>query len=150
MSNRWQGGFVRDAASGALLTSGTTGGGSGAGDPWVIDVNVFPPASATVGAWSAVGAGGIVEGGRLDSDGVQNDSVAWDLVLAAGTWNLSLMHQQNTQRGIYTVAFDGTTLGTIDGYAATSSNVISTMATKNASSTGFLGSIQALSLRRTA
>jgi hypothetical protein len=106
-------------------------------------------------------------GAVLDSSGAQNAIIGWDIVIAAGTWNVSFMHVQSTNRGIYTVAVDAVSAGTVDGYAATTWNVIGTvtgvvvaatakkrltfeMATKNASSSGYTGSLVAVSLLRTA
>lgn len=98
----------------------------------------------------------------------QNDEIGWDVYLAAGTWEFWLLHITNNNRGIYTVTLDGASVGTIDGYSAGSvsyvespiaGHVVATaglkrlllkMSTKNASSSGYVGSIQLVGMRRTA
>lgn len=98
----------------------------------------------------------------------QNDEIGWDVQLTEGTWNLTVIYYKSTDRGIQTWKLDGTTLGTIDGYAASESwnNVtqitgftVSTsgiytlkcvMATKNASSSNYYYSLQVINLMRTA
>lgn len=100
----------------------------------------------------------------------QNNFIEWDLPLTSGTWRFDLLHTTASDNGIYTVTLEGVSLGTIDGYsAATTRNVASsitgftvaaqprntllslrfTMATKHASSTGYRGRIQFISMRRT-
>ena len=100
------------------------------------------------------------------SDGAQSDSISFDFACGAGTYEIDLYHLPFQNRGIYTVRIDGTSVGTIDGYAASLSpargsitgvaltagaHVITLlMATKNASSSGFLGMVERLLLTRTA
>lgn len=99
---------------------------------------------------------------------VANDEMYWDVYLAAGTFKFKMLHEKDTDRGIYSIQIDGVEVGTIDGYAASSTSNVQTtvtgivvataglkrlklkMATKNASSSGYRGSIQAAALRRTA
>jgi len=50
------------------------------------------------------------------SDGVQGSAVSYDFTVAKGTYTLDILHNTFTSRGIYTVAIDGTTITTIDGY----------------------------------
>lgn len=139
--------------------------------PWTIDVNVFPtPITQT--NWdtltSEVSNGASLYTFSKDSTGAQNAEIGWDLVLAAGTWTFTLIHKKHSDRGIYSVQFDAVEKGTIDGYnAAASFNNRSTvagivvgtsgkvrvtlkMATKNASSSAYRGSIAAVMLHRTA
>jgi hypothetical protein len=78
---------------------------------------------ATVGVWTpsyfrATDTGGQYVGWLNISDGTQNDSITFDFVAGAGTYSLELYHLPYTNRGIYTIKVDGTTVGTIDGYAA--------------------------------
>lgn len=108
------------------------------------------------------------------SSSAQNDEIGWDVYVPAGTWEFWLVHYAGTTRGIYTVTLDGaalTTFGagssTVDGYAGSNAITESTIAgvvvatagvkrlkvemdTKNASSSGYVGSVQAIGLRRTA
>jgi len=154
------------------LISGGNGSGSGGISanllPWLVDIDVFATA-VTNTTWNtiAIGTTEIYCGDKRNA-GAQNSQIGWDVVLAAGTWDFELTHNQDSNRGIYTVAFDGSSVGTIDGYqAATTVNVRSsitgivvaatakkrltlTMATKNASSSSFFGTIAHVRLQRTA
>jgi hypothetical protein len=103
------------------------------------------------------------------STGAQNAEIYWDLLLSAGTWTFSLVHNKNTDQGIYSVQLDAVEVGTIDAYNAggsTNNNISAVtgivvastgvkrvklkMATKNASSSNYYGTFQFLSLHRTA
>lgn len=136
--------------------------------PWVVDVDVFPAAISNTN-WDTITLATVyLYGAGKLSSGAQNDEIAWDIVLAAGTWTLELIHTKNTNLGIYTVSLDGTTIGTIDGYNGSAANnsrgsitgiavaasgktrLKLKMATKNASSSSYFGLIHALQMRRTA
>lgn len=137
--------------------------------PWLIDVDVFPTAIAQTN-WDTIAlpAGSPVFYGNKSSSGAQNAEINWDVVLAAGTWTIELIHHTFTDTGIYTVQLGGVTKGTIDGYSAgdvvnvrssvTGIVVASSgkvrlkllMATKNASASSYTGRIQHVQLRRTA
>jgi|GEM_PF-1769189 len=101
------------------------------------------------------------------SDGTQNDSITFDFACNAGTHTLEFFHLPFQSRGIYTLQIDGTTVGTIDGYttglvptrSVLTGIVVSTsgqhtltvlMATKNPSSSGYLGMIDRAILTQTA
>lgn len=102
----------------------------------------------------------------LLSDGAQNASVSYDVALAAGTYTLDLLHDTYTNRGIYTVALDGVTIATQDGYGAVSARLLSTftgivvadgahvlsftLTTKNASSSAYTGALTEAVFTRTA
>lgn len=138
--------------------------------PWNVDVDPFPTANVETGGggWFVGNFGTpAVKNAHKKSDGTQNAEIAWDVVLAAGTWTLELMHAKATDNGIYTVSVGGTVVGTIDGYnAALSSNNLSAlsfvvgvsgkvrislkMLTKNAASSAYTSRVQGLKLRRTA
>src|SRR6266702_5348712 len=103
------------------------------------------------------------------SSGAQNDSISYDFITAGGVYTLDFLHLIGPNRGIYTVAIDGVTVGTVDGYAADylqsendaslskplmttltgiglsgASHVLSfTMATKNASASAYYGCVSA-------
>lgn len=111
-------------------------------------------------------AGGYLLGFRRFTSGAQNDEIAWDVNLDAGTWSLTLLHEADPNRGIYSIRLGGVEVGTIDGYNASATNTISTvtgitvasagrvrlglkMATKNASAASFFGSISAVTMGRT-
>ncbi|HWU23656.1 MAG TPA: hypothetical protein VN088_19110 [Nocardioides sp.] len=127
---------------------------------------VTPP----VGTWTPsyltnAGTGNYV-GWVNTSDGAQNDAISFDFVSGAGTYSLELYYLPFTNRGIYTVSVDGVTVGTVDGYLASLSpqravltgialtagqhTVTLTMATKNASSSGYIGMVDRIMLTRTA
>lgn len=128
--------------------------------------------TAPVGTWTPVylmtsDTGGVWSGWITESDGTQNNAISYDFACAAGTYTLELRHLAFANRGIYTVAIDGTTVGTIDGYAASLTAARSTLAgivigatgqhtltftvaTKNASSSGYNGLLERAMLTRTA
>lgn len=140
--------------------------------PWMIDIVPFLT-SASHTNWNTntanpgSGAATIMNGCR-DSSGAQNAEIHWPLVLAAGTWNFEILSRDWSDRGIYTLFFDASSKGTMDGYNASDTlNVLHSvtgitvatsgkvdvslkMATKNASSSNYRGSIQAVRLLRTA
>lgn len=136
--------------------------------PWLIDIDPFMTAIAQTNWNSIWNDGSNVHGAQKESSAAQNDEICFDVVLAKGTWTVELMHNKYTDRGIYSVQFDTVEKGTIDGYNASQQyNVRSTvtgitvsatakirlklkMATKNASSSNYRGSINWIQLRRTA
>jgi len=63
-------------------------------------------------------------GARFDSTGVQNAARWWYVNLAAGTWDFELLHEIANNRGIYSVQIDDVQVGTIDGYAARSEDIL--------------------------
>ena len=185
------GGVVSDTAYGAGWDGDTTvapsknavydkieslGGGSFDPDvnmPWHVIVDPRQVPDTTIGTWSeswhAPDSGlKFANGGSGLAGGLsQNDEVAWDVVLAAGTWDVTLHHRKSTNVGIYTVTVDGSSIGTVDGYAAAAAAAATTisgvsvattgkkrlkfkMATKNASSSDYVATIHKVTLRRTA
>lgn len=136
--------------------------------PWHIDIDVFlNPITNTNWSTPTLDANSI-HGGYMASSGAQNDLIGWDVVLAAGTWIFELEHDTASTRGIYSIRLDGVEVGTIDGYSAiliwnvrtlVAGIVVATtgkkrltlqMATKNGSSSSYIGAIQHVQLRRTA
>lgn len=104
--------------------------------------------------------------GFLDSGtGAQNDQVSWDFWMDAGVWTFAMIHNTNTDIGIYTVNFNGSSVGTVDGYGSNVADVYSAitgisvaagvvtvqqkMATKNASATSYRYLVQSNALIRT-
>ena len=97
----------------------------------------------------------------------QNNAFSTDLWLDTGTWKVCMVYIKDSAYGIHNVQFDGATVGTIDGYAASASSnnyseitglsvavakvvaVQDLMATKHASSSNYAGDIQSLALIRT-
>lgn len=146
-----------------------TAGASGTSDDvWRQEIDpMLDPSAATT--WSTIDVAtfaGCPYSGLRSSGGAQNSDISWDLALSAGTWTLDMWHRRFTDRGIYTILVDGVATGvTIDGYAAAADSVHVTsasftvavsgkhrvtlrMATKNASSTSFIGSIHRVGLVR--
>jgi hypothetical protein len=135
--------------------------------PWMIDIDVFMTAKAHVG-WDTYEVFSLcLNNGMRMSSGWQNDSITWDVVLAAGTWTFELLHSTSDAQGIYSIQFDSVEKGTIDGYSAVPTyNVRSSvtdifvpttakialkikMATKNSSSSSYIGYIHGVRLIRT-
>lgn len=160
-------GNVNNAGTGTRTSSNQ--GVADDSDVKIIDVNVLMTPASNVN-WTSKTGGATTNAifGQLDSSGAQNDEISFDVTIPFGTWTFELMHTQTTNRGIYTVTFNGVSVGTIDGYSAvTTFNVLSQitgisitssgsqtiklkMATKNPSSGTYFGSIQWIQLRRTA
>lgn len=157
------------------LAGGTSG--AGGGDPgtntalsqWV--QQIVPLSFTTVqGTWATTQESLSIPPAFTSNSGapVQNDAISWPVVLTAGTWTLQVWYSLNSSGGIATFAFDGTSIGTIDSYnvahvagqltaltniavAADSKKTLSlTVATKNASSSGFRFNLEYLTLTRTA
>lgn len=126
---------------------------------------------ASVGTWTPTYFGvtdtGSVWSGWVNlSDGAQGDSISFDFVCGAGTYTIELLHLAFANRGIYTIKIDNTVVGAIDGYnsaltpsrgllagvviAAGPHTITLTMATQNASATGYEGLVERLTLTRTA
>jgi hypothetical protein len=140
-------------------------------EPWLVDILSWSNPSATSGTW--IFADFLSEApvypmamSLSSTSAAQNDYYEWPVVLSAGVWSLLLHHRKSTNVGIYTIAIDGSTIGTVDGYAAavaagrdeitgiTATNGMHllrfTLATKHASSSAYAGNIFGVSLRRTA
>ena len=161
VEKRWNGSawipqFATDVVSGFL--------------PWIVDLNVFMEPSGQ-NHWVGLSAqAGLFMGGTKYSVGNSDDSdyIQWDVILAAGTWTLQTMSQNQSNKGIITAKLDGTTIGTIDTYAASSTpNALGSITgitvassgkhtlqfrntTKNASSSGYVIALQHVRLIRTA
>lgn len=108
--------------------------------------------------------GGVMFGGTVTSDGSSAAEISFDFYGDAGSYALDVFHTANNNRCVYTLTIDGAAVGTVDGYNATSvakrdtiagpvvltagrHRLRITCATKNASSTGFLGVLSAIVLR---
>lgn len=127
---------------------------------------------ATVGTWTptylrTTDTGSQFSGWVNVSGGAQNDAITFDFLAASGTYTIELFHLPFTNRGIYTIRIDGTSVGTIDGYSASLAAARGTltgisvgtdgqhtltllMATKNASASSFVGIVERLALTQTA
>ena len=135
--------------------------------PWVINIDVYSNQKAHLNWNTLTVRTQCIHNGYRSGSGAQNNYVSWDVVLAAGTWTVSLLYWQNTDCGIVSVQFDGVTKGTIDCYGPASDNyradvpninVPTTkkielkllMATKNVSSSNYHCGLQHVILIRTA
>lgn len=151
------------------------GGGGGGFDPdtempWYLEwpgLDPFGNCAVARTGWATVhtasdgsvqlSIGSTAQGGGMQYGGTaQNDSVEWDIVLAAGTWTIQFECVKFSDCGIVTISVDGSDVGTIDTYAAgaTYNQIVSLaniviastgkkrikfmIATKNASSSGFV------------
>jgi hypothetical protein len=148
-------------------TETVLGAGSGGVDNWLIQIDAFMGSHGNTN-WNTANVDNseiyVID---LESSGAQNDEIYWDLGISGGTWDLTMLHYKGPNRGIYTVSIDGSSIGTIDGYAAgTTRNQFDTitgasitagkrrlklkMATKNGSSSSYFGTMTAIQMRRTA
>ena len=160
----------------ATLNVGTSAGTVAAGDdsrftdrsflPATIMVPAVVAPSATSGAWTQAYTAGQMFGVAASGPNTQNAYIEWPVSLAPGTYTLRFIHSKNTNMGIATVSLNGSSVGTIDCYAgsSTSNNVTDltgitvaggttlvrfTAATKNASSSGYVLFFPGFSLTRT-
>ena len=93
--------------------------------PWLIDISPWHSPSATTGGFNREQSTAYLGGGSCYGGGTGTDSLSWDVPLTAGTWSFTLLYQSRADSGDYTVKFDSTTLGTINGYSvATIPNVV--------------------------
>lgn len=135
--------------------------------PWTINVNPFQYATQT--NWNSPTANASsLFGWIMSSSGAQNAEIGWDLVIAAGTWDLEIVFYRNPNRGIATLRFDGVdTAATVDFYGTDAGRVVGSytglvvatsakrrvtlkMATKNASASSYFGAISSVQFRRIA
>ncbi len=128
---------------------------------------------ATSGTWTLANAatsGNPIMYRYTNTGSVANEYIEFKTVLAAGTYSIGWLYDKDVNRGIATLAVDGSTTGsTIDTYAGSRSNaefgnftttyVVSTNklvtirltgATKNASSIGYILGVMGVILRRSA
>lgn len=136
--------------------------------PWLVDIDVFMTPISQVNWNTLVVDTTAIHQGEIQSTGVQNAEINWDVVLGAGTWTLELMYVRGSAGGIFTVTVGAVSAGTVDSYNAslapnirTALTAIATpttgkyrvklkMATKNGSSSNYFGTLQHVQLRRTA
>lgn len=135
--------------------------------PLEIAIDVFPTAKSNTN-WDTITIDTTqIHNGRKVSGGAQNDEIAWDVLLPAGTWTIEILHEKNSDVGIYSVQFDSVEQGTIDGYNATSQDnqrgtvtgafitseraveLKLKMTAKNGSASAYAGRLQGLKLIRT-
>lgn len=134
-------------------------------DEWSIGIPIAIPSSNT--NFSNVNLDSVGRVNYLNSSGAQNAFAEWKIPMSAGTWTIFATAYYGADRGIASFTIAGNAVGTIDWYNATSVGgsasltgisvatsgtkaIRVTMATKNGSSTNFLGYITGLNLLRTA
>lgn len=138
--------------------------------PWRVPLDVLSNNfSASSGDFSTAYVAHLGAGLLYQPSPAQNDYIAFDLILAAGTWSLELVGPTQNNAGIITVEIDGVaTGGTADFYSSSAQsydhffNISFTVATggkhrltlivatKNASSSGYQLGLQMANLQRTA
>ncbi len=136
--------------------------------PWLLPIDVFQQAKSNTNWGGSYTETSMVLNGHRQSSAAQNDSVEWDISLAAGTWEIELLHTTLNTNGVYHVMLDGNEVGTIDSYSAsqtasvrstiTGVEVVRTgrhelqlkMASKNASSSQYYARLQHVQFRCTA
>jgi hypothetical protein len=159
--------LTADSGDSTGLSYQTPTGGGGGTDPWFIMIDPFAAHSHT-NFDSLVGSlGDRVYGAEMESTGAQNAERNWDFGCPGGTWTIQLLHFKGSNRGIYTVEIDGSSVGTIDGYTAGSTanvrdqitgvsiasgkrTISLKMLTKNTLSSNWFGTFSGLTLLRTA
>lgn len=104
------------------------------------------------------GPGSAPYGGYRISQGAQGAYIGWDVYLRAGQYLPALVHDRNTDRGIYSLRLDGQEVATFDGWASSQAwawdvgteisvatsrlyRVELVMAARHASSSGYVGKI---------
>ncbi len=152
--------------------------------PWHVQiVPMIATPDATTGTWllATTGNAGLIfpfyDVGSVANSGTAvawnnsgaavNDAYAYDIVLAAGTWDCHMWVQKGAANAIVTLQQDAVDMGTVDMYAAAAAAAkvsitgwtVSTtgkkrmnfkMATKNASSSNFFMTCFGIEFRRTA
>lgn len=138
-------------------------------DAWRVDVDVLSHGVANTNWSDNNSTNTCVGGGFLGTvNGNQNNYVEFPVCLSAGTWTCRLVYVKQSDAGIYSVRLDGTEVGTVDAYAASSTknsvsditgiSVATTgkktlrlqMATKNASASAYWAYLQRVIWFRTA
>lgn len=139
--------------------------------PWNVNVPFQGTPDSTVGTWAVAidtVPNRIFACSMNNNPAAQNDLIGWNVVLAAGTWELTTWFPKASNQGIATITLGAISVGTFDAYAASvtynQQSVIGSitvpttgkyllqykMATKNASSSGYQLQLGPISLRRTA
>lgn len=141
--------------------------------PHYIIPTALVPSLANVGWATRTGVAGGNSFGNytMESDGTQNDSITFGWEGQAGTYSINVSHRKGSNRGQYTVYIDGVVQGggsqLLDAYNSTPADTVSSigttfqvitdgphtiqfvMATKNASSSSYVGSVSGIFLTRT-
>lgn len=135
--------------------------------PWIIDIDFFPTPKSHVN-WNTYQQDPAQAYGGWNRSAITIDSeIAWDVLLAAGTWDVEICYLKDSTFGIFSVQFDSVEKGTVDSYAATTAYNGRTLITgivvpltkkiefklkitdKNTSSTGYYAYLSHVNFRRT-
>lgn len=133
--------------------------------PYMAHIKPSDVPSASSGTWTLTTYSAGLGGQYIISNDVQGNYREYSVPLAVGTYRLTIIYSQGPTRGIGTLKVNGTTVGTADMYSGGMSNVVTqvsgialtagnhlvrvAMDSKNASSSGYVGLIQHISLLRT-
>lgn len=160
--------FVTGAAGAAGAT-----GATGAAGPSVYPSHIFVPAAAepvaTSGDWSSIRyTSDLVVFARNQVGPANGNWIAWDVVLAAGTWQLDNLFLVDNDSGKVQTSVNAVNVGSLtDLYAASADAIKQTVSGivvaatallrvkltvngKNASSSGYLARFQSFSMTKTA
>lgn len=136
--------------------------------PWRIQIPAWTGKAAGVGTFASVPLGVLGGGYHYNTSIAQNDSMSWDVVMAAGTWTMEIRYGLSNGGGIVTPSIAGANQATFDSYAAsaaydqlyTAAGIVNASTakkrvtllagSKNASSVGYYIVAQWISLIRTA
>lgn len=86
--------------------------------PWHVSVPVTSRQDSSVGSWSVPANSTAVYDALLQNAGALNDEINWKVQLGAGTWTLDFLYTKASYVGIATVQLGGSTIATVDGYNA--------------------------------
>lgn len=87
--------------------------------PWRIDIEGLSPPDLNTGFENFI-AGGYAFTRYCTA---LNDEVGWDVILAAGTWDVQVWHWHNTDEGLFTAYIDAASIGTHDCNAASDTGI---------------------------
>lgn len=135
--------------------------------PWHIDITPWTNWYSAVGVITCQNSTTKLGMGWAYTAGNQNDEIVWQVPLLAGTWTLTHISDTANNFGIGTYYLDATSLGTLDWYSGSATNVVKQIAgisvgtdgvyslkikaaTKNASSSAYYLSFMIITLSRTA
>jgi hypothetical protein len=172
---------TKDWTAGEVLTATSLDSYVGP-PPNIVEIDVLSSAAAATNWSTRTQQGTYYYSGSINSSGAQNDSITFDVVLAAGTWKMTVVYVTGTTQGIhkFQLSTDGSTFAdisaspynasaaTVDAYnnpgaannfvTFTSITIATTgryalrdlMDTKNGSASDYTGTLQHITLVRTA
>ena len=136
--------------------------------PWRAYISPYMPADANSGwATNTSDTACFGSGYRATDNTNSGNSVAFNVVLSAGTWALDLLYTKAANAGIMTISLGATSVGTVDAYASSTTRnqavsftgisvatagvySLSFLINTKGSGSAYAGYLQGISLRRTA